>query len=103
MNEKATRREAVFAMTLGALGAWGPSAFAADGLLIDHAAVTVALKHGAIRGPRLCAAAQSDERRDLERELQTGLSQSISAGERRRPRIADVRAFVRDRPVYLET
>ena len=35
MNEKATRREAVFAMTLGALGAWGPSAFAADGLLID--------------------------------------------------------------------
>lgn len=35
MNEKTTRREAVFAMTLGALGAWVPSAYAADGLLID--------------------------------------------------------------------
>lgn len=35
MHEKPTRREAVFAMTLGALGAWVPSAYAADGLLID--------------------------------------------------------------------
>jgi len=35
MNDHTTRREAVFAMTLGALGAWVPGAHAADGLLID--------------------------------------------------------------------
>ena len=35
MNENTTRRDAVLAMTLGALGAWMPSAHAAEGLLID--------------------------------------------------------------------
>ena len=34
MNEKTTRRNAVFAVTLGALGTWVPSAHAADGLLL---------------------------------------------------------------------